>query len=294
MTSQERLALEYAVTATAPLVRILSTRFRVTYPLFVDALKTAYVSAARESLSQQRRDSKKKEYGFLSLMSGVSQTEVKRISETLDCHERSGNRPVCAEAIVISEWNSNDFWQTSNGHPDDLPLNGPYGKKNFSTLVRKTIGNISYGTMANALVGAGVAKKITVDGENRLRLLASEFEPANGNELDMFKVGCAMIERLGRATEDNLEMSNEDIHNRHFQHDFYSYKIPYSKLPQFREAMKELMREFSYDRLVPAMESFESSNDLGSCLTETGVGLYFWEKRRAEQSLLPYEQEKSI
>ncbi len=292
MNTEEKDALSFAVAATSPIVRVLTSRFRVTYPSFIEALKSAFVNAAQEQVGREGRPKNKKGYGYLSLLSGVNQTDIKRISKSENEQNRLGDSAVCAEAIVIAEWDSNTIWNDSSGAPSVLPLHGEYGHKNFSTLVRKCVGNISYGTMANALVGAGVAEKITVGNIKSIKLVSAEFEPAKGNELDMFKVGCAMIERLGRATEDNLDFVDDDVEDRHFQHDFFSYKIPYSKLPEFRNSIKRLLREFSYENLVPVMSRFELGEATNECLTETGVGLYFWEKRKVGQELLKYRKKK--
>lgn len=293
MNDEQKDALDYAINATTPLIRVLASTFRVTYPSFVSALKSSFVSAAEDQLLRENRPPGKREYGYLSLLSGVSQSDVKKISSLENKTKRVGDSAICAEAVVISEWDSNRFWQDDSGTPAVLPLYGQYGEKNFSTLVRKCVGNISYGTMANALIGAGVAERVKTGNSKAIKLISAEFEPAKGNELEMFKVGCAMIERLGRATEDNLEMSNDAVEDRHFQHDFFSYKVPFSRLPAFRHALKELLRDFSYNKLVPEMETHEIDEAGPECLTEAGVGLYFWEKRKDGQRLLKYNDDKA-
>ncbi|MEM9530100.1 MAG: DUF6502 family protein [Pseudomonadota bacterium] len=276
--------------ALTPLLRILISQFRITYPTMRDALKEAFIDAA-EDLIRTRPGSKKSGVSRVAVLSGVSTTDLRKINK-LRKTSKGPQTTISPEAVILAEWGHNKKWLDRQGRPADLQLNGPYGEQNFSTLVRQSVGNIGYGAMAKILVEAGVASEFRYpDSRKGIRLLSIEYEPSEGKHLEMLEYACLMLQRLGRATEDNLRLAEFPATKRHFQHDYFSYKIPFDRLPEFRRALKTLLREFAYEKLVPEIEKFEISEQSADCLSEAGVGIYFWEKRKEEQELTPYSEE---
>jgi hypothetical protein len=164
------LALRESAVLMAPLARWL-LRSGVSYGAFADRLKSVFVDAARNELSQADA---KPTFSALSMLSGVHRKDVRAI-ET-DAHERHKTEPaprgIPLASQVYTRWVTARRYRLRDGQPKPLPRSGT--GISFEGLAREISQDVHPRTVLDELLRLGLVR---LEGDQVIPVSAS-FTPS--------------------------------------------------------------------------------------------------------------------
>ena len=165
-----RIALREAQVLMTPVVRWL-LRHGVHYSAFADALKTVFVTVARQELAYG--DSKVTD-SSVSVLSGVHRKDVRTLGDAQDPPAALRSVPLASQ--VFTRWLTNARYCGAPGRPAVLPRLGPGAS--FESLAREVSTDVHPRTVLDELLRLGL---VEIDGDS-VRPQAQMFIPAKGLE----------------------------------------------------------------------------------------------------------------
>lgn len=206
-----------------PLARLLLKR-GVSYGVFVEAAKLAFVEAAQHDLAVPGR---KQTTSLISTMTGLSRKEVQHLLTD----ERTGvievQHKLSRTARVISGWIADARFINKKKQPLPLPFEG--GSPNFSELVRDYSGDIPPRTIADELARLG-AVIVTDKGDLQLQLKA--YIPQTGSD-EQFEILAEDVADLVKTISHNLEQTEPN--QRRFQRKVFYNNVPIEYVEELRK-----------------------------------------------------------
>jgi len=173
--SRSDLALAAAVRLVSPLIDMLLAE-GITYPLFAQALKLAFLEAATRTLvagDERVNDSK------LSLLSGVHRKDVREWRNA--GHPLAPVKALGLAMEVFTRWVSDPAYGDRRGQPKILDRAGKPGS--FEDLVRSVSTDVHSRAVLEELLRLGVVAEEPAKKDGcapRLRLCTSAFVPKQG------------------------------------------------------------------------------------------------------------------
>jgi hypothetical protein len=192
MTDGVQQALSQAVTAILkPLTRVL-LRNGISYGVFAELARKAFVDVAFEDFTVAGR---KQTISRVAALTGLTRKEVKRLVE-LDEAGDSGTHQRFNRAIrVISGWTEDKRFTDARHRPRVLALDGP---DSFADLVKDYSGDMPHMAMLSVLEEAGTVER----SNDKVKLVKRAYVPAGDP-----------IEKIGILGADSAELINTIDHN---------------------------------------------------------------------------------
>lgn len=255
-----------------PLVRIL-LRHNVSFGTFRDIAKWVYVQIAANEF---QIDGRKQSVSRISIITGLSRKEVKRVMEMPAPGESLYSENYNRAVRVTSAWRREKPFADPKGNPRTLPVTG--SDKSFAELVRKFSGDLPFRAVLDELINAGVVEK-TKDG--RVRLLNRSYLPVEDPNVKLHILGtdvAYLISTIGH----NLE---KGVPGRWFQR-----KVSYDNLPEKVLPLFHQMASKSAQNLLEELDCWLAENDRdtnpkvrGTGRFEAGLGIYYFQKSKKEK-----------
>jgi hypothetical protein len=133
MTDKTQRALFRALyKALRPMVRLLM-RHGVSYRLFADIARHAYVDVAREDFSLPGR---KQSLSRMAVLTGINRKDIAKLLERPHPLSGEANERPTAAARVITGWLNDVRFHNARGEPAELPIDNGGGGASFGQLVR--------------------------------------------------------------------------------------------------------------------------------------------------------------
>lgn len=215
MTKSEFTEVLYAALARLlePLVRLL-IRNGVSFPVFSEIAKRAYVNVARRDF---RIPDKQQTNARIATLTGLSRKEVLRIISLqngaddllTDQHNRATR--------VISAWIRMGEFHDRRGRPAALPFDGE--KRSFTSLVRKSSGDIPARTILDELLHSGSVRHLK---DMRIQLIGNAYIPA-GDVMAKVRMLGTDVSDLIETIDHNLEVNSNDS--------YFQRKVSYNNIP---------------------------------------------------------------
>ncbi|MCL7943596.1 DUF6502 family protein [Marinobacter sp. ATCH36] len=256
-----------------PMARLL-LRNGIPFAEFAELVKRAYVDAAMEDFSDQR---KKPTDSRAAVMTGLTRKEVKKQREIL-AGEHEGNRGARHEnraSRVVSGWVHDAAFQTSDGQPAQLPFDGPLS---FSELVKRYSGDMTPRAVLEELLRVGV---VATEGSGHLELRQRAYVPIGDSE-EMLQIFGEDVSDLIATIDHNLTGSEADSQPL-FQRTLVYNNIPPEVMARWRrfaaqqaQSMLEQMDKWlgPHDRDIASHGEGKSEGDA----VRTGVGIFYFEE----------------
>ncbi len=208
-----------------PLARLL-LRNGIPFSEFAELVKRAYVEAALEDFSDDRR---KPTDSRAAVMTGLTRKEVKRQRELLAA-EPSGNQqePRAGRASrVVAGWVHDEAFQTGDGVPAVLPFDGALS---FTELVRRYSGDMTPRAVLDELLRVRV---VAVDPDSgRIELRSRAYVPA-GDSAELLQYFGEDVSDLVTTVDHNL-VASESGRTPLFQRTLTYNNIPPEVISRWR------------------------------------------------------------
>jgi hypothetical protein len=254
----------------APLVKIL-LRHGISYQVFTDEAKRVFIQVAEQEFSLQGR---KQSAARVAILTGISRKEISRLQNSNEQQQEvqhSFNRA----ARVISAWVSDSQFQSQQGHPMELPIDGD--TPSFGDLVRKSSGDMLVRAMLDELVRVGAVEVV----DKRARLVNRSYVPAQ-SETEKLRILGTDVASLIETISHNLENSNE---GPFFQRKVYYDNLPAEALPEIRTLTRRHGQELIelMDKLIQTHDRDVNPEVEGAGRYMAGIGIYYFENSSAEE-----------
>ncbi|MDF0749806.1 DUF6502 family protein [Marinobacter sp. 71-i] len=255
-----------------PMARLL-LRNGIPFAEFAELVKRAYVDAAMEDFSDQR---KKPTDSRAAVMTGLTRKEVKKQREILagEHHGTAGKRQENRASRVVSGWVHDPAFQTSEGEPVDLPFDGPLS---FSELVRRYSGDMTPRAVLEELERVGV---VASGDSGELVLRQRAYVPAGDSE-EMLQIFGEDVSDLIATIDHNL-VRREENSQPLFQRTLVYNNIPPEVMVRWRQyaaqqsqTMLEQLDKWlgPHDRDIASHGKGKTTGDA----VRTGVGIFYFE-----------------
>lgn len=250
-----------------PLVQ-LSLKNGVSYKTFASLVKWAFYDVAKNEFIIEGR---KQSISRVSVLTGFSRKEVKRLSETTPPANRSRDEQYNRGARVISGWRREKSYLDRHGRPKPIPISG--GKGSFEKLVKRYSGDMPTRAVLDELSRIGA---IEVDPKKRVRLVRDAFIPTV-QEATKLKILGTDVELLISTIAYNIDPDTPQP--------FFQRKVYYDNLPQEVLADLRRMSGLSAQKLLDNLDRYFAINDRdvnpelkGTGRNVAGMGVYYFEK----------------
>ncbi len=255
-----------------PLARLL-LRNGIPFAEFAELMKRAYVDAAQEDFSDQR---KKPTDSRAAVMTGLTRKEVKRQREILAGEQGEGasGRHENRASRVVSGWVHDPDFQASDGEPAPLAFDGPLS---FSELVKRYSGDMTPRAVLEELVRVNV---VAEHESGNLALRQRAFVPVGDSE-EMLQIFGEDVSDLIATIDHNLVGS--EANGQHlFQRTLVYNNIPPEVMDRWRHyaalQSQDLLEQLDkwlgpYDQDIASHGKSEATGNA----VRTGVGIFYFE-----------------
>ncbi|MFQ5901244.1 MAG: DUF6502 family protein [Thermodesulfobacteriota bacterium] len=248
-----------------PLVMIL-LRNGIPYGTFVELAKWVYVDVALQEFDIPGR---KQSISRVSVITGLSRKEVKRIKEIAGPDDLSVTERYNRAARVISGWLKDPHFLDDKGEPRVVPFEKE--EVSFSSLVKAYSGDIPPRAMLDEMLRVGV---VGLDN-GRIRLLTRGYVVRKG-EVEKLSILGVDVGELISTINHNLVNGPSDL--------FLQRKVSYDNIPE--DALLELRRlvskkgeDFieSVDKLMSKYDRDVNPSVKGEGQKKAGLGIFYFE-----------------
>lgn len=249
-----------------PLARFL-LRNGVSLGEFAELARRAYVETAHAHFHLPGR---KQTTSRVSVLTGLSRKEVKRILDSADYAESSEERKYNRAARVISGWRRDQLFLDQAGNPAELPFEGE--GRDFFSLVKKYSGDLPPRAILDELIRVKAVEK-TENG--LLRLLSRAYIPHGMSGEKIAALGLHVAD-LVNTIDHNIAADSPPRLQRAAAYD----NVPGNCLPEIRELIQrkgqEVLEEID---LFLAMRDRDVNPEItGKGRVRVGMGVYYFEE----------------
>jgi hypothetical protein len=250
-----------------PLVRIL-LRNGVSYGTFSDLTKWLFVDVATKDFGIEGR---KQSISRVSVITGLSRKEVKRLLELPEPHDRRDEETYNRAARVIAGWRRDRDFHDKQGKPSDLKIKGRGAS--FSELVKRFSGDLPVRAVLDELLRVKAVELLQGD---YVRLLTRLYLPRD-NEIMKYHILGTDVGFLISTIGHNMQTG---VNTPFFQRKVSYNNLPDEALPKFRKLSAE-----SAQALLEKLDSWLAKNDRdttptveGTGRNMAGTGIYYFEE----------------
>lgn len=250
-----------------PLVR-LSLKKGISYGTFASLVKWVFYDVASKDLTIK---GKKQTHSRISVITGFSRKEVKRLSELAPPTNQRQKEQYNRAARVISGWRRDNDYVDDQGRPIAVPVTGEGAT--FENLVKRFSGDMPYRSVLDELTRLGALR---LESGDCVRLVQDAFMPT-ADEAIKFHILGTDVELLISTIDHNI--------NSEKQPPFFQRKVQYDNLP---DAILDDFRVMSADwaqKMLDRMDRHLAPNDRdvnpeieGTGRNVAGIGIYYFQR----------------
>lgn len=245
-----------------PLVAVL-LRHGMAYGSFAELARKAYVD---EAFAQLAGKGKRPTVSAVSALTGLTRKESRRLRELDIVDEEASSQRYSRAIRVVSGWTSDPRFQSPDGEPAVLPLDGPAAS--FATLVKAFSGDIPPAAMLSVLQASGTVAV----SESGVSLIERAYLPAS-TPLDKINILGTDVAELIATIGHNLAA---EPRQRLFQRKVSNVLVHPDAVPAFRDLSNQKSQELleEYHRWLVQHE-LHDSGDLTAAPCYVAVGIYY-------------------
>lgn len=245
----------------------------ISFPAFVDILRTVYVEEAEKKL---RRDGQRPTKSALALLTGLDTRVVSAVQKTSRSLDQPPTNAVPESALVEMWWKDEFFQDPKTGQPAVLPIEGR--GKTFQGLVLKSVGrNITVKTVMDRLLQSETVE-IVKDDVPKVELKELYYMPISSDRARLTEIAFLESSRVLSAVIHNMSSEPE---YRVPQQGRWTYRLNPSNFKEFRKRARDLLnRQISEGESL--LEEFEEEKKADDQIT-VGFGWYQWGGHESDQ-----------
>jgi len=240
------------------------------YREFNEIAKSAFVDVATSDYGLRGRPTN---ISRVAVMTGLTRKEVRRIRDKIESGETTAVARSTPLAEVLHTWYSDSDFLDSNSKPIPLPFDE--GQPSFSTLVKKSGGDIPPGAMRTELKRIGAVEE---DPAGHLRPI-KRHATARGPDQVLITGFLRGIYPVATAVAHNLESDSQG--SNWIQRTVTSNSVRKDDISRLRRISYDRLEEFtnSIDDLYSAYETLHSSDESQEQEREKqiGIGVFYFE-----------------
>lgn len=265
-SNPKKIVTAAVVRVLRPLMRVL-IRHEMSHAEFSELARQAYVKEAYEHFSIEGR---KMTYSRVAVLTGLTRKEVVRQVNLAESDSENSSTSSPTRAVrVIDGWLRDEEFQTEDGLPAQLPLQGSVGS--FAALVARYSGDITLGAIADELVRVGVVVRPTKD---TVELIEAGYIP-QADEMEKVHILSVCTADLLSTAVHNLSAEQDD---RRFQRQLSYADVPESIAEEFRveaaSRSSKLLEDLS-NLLLSKKKKFRKSKSTSESVKRVGLGIYY-------------------
>ena len=251
-----------------PMVRLLM-RHGVTYRVFADIARHAYVDVAEEDFALPGR---KPSNARIAVLTGINRKDIAKLKERthpLDTDQAENPNP-CAR--IITAWLNNTRFHNGNGQPLDLPIEDASGAPSFSELVNGFSSDVPVRAMLDELTRiAAVTKK-----GDLVRLATAGYIPQQDIAENIRIFGTAATDLLS-TMDYNIARVGLPFIQRTVSYD----NIPLELLERIRVRSRAESEVFllQINEWLADCDREQNTQLIGSGRARAGIGIYYFEQQ---------------
>lgn len=250
-----------------PLVRLALKR-GISYKTFVSLAKWVFYDVAKKDFVIKGR---KQTHSRISVVTGFSRKEVKRLSEMEPPTTRDQGEQYNRAARVIAGWRRDSDYVDNAGRPVIIPVTG--SGATFETLVKRFSGDMPHRAVLDELTRLGALK---LERDNRVRLVQDAFTPTADEAIKFHILGTdvgLLIATIGHNIDPETRKP------------FFQRKVQYDNLPEEILADFRRMSGQEAQKFLDNMDRYLAINDRdlnpeikGTGRYIAGIGIYYFQK----------------
>lgn len=254
-----------------PLAKII-LRHGISYRVFMEEAKEVFIKVAEQEFSLQGR---KQSAARIAIVTGISRKEISRIQNKKIDSQEDIQDPFNRAARVISAWVSNPEFQTKQGQPMKLAIDGK--SPTFGELVRKSSGDMLVRAMLDELVRVGAVKVVN----KRIHLVNNTYVPTH-SESEKLRILGTDVASLIDTIDHNLD---SNIKEPFFQRKVFYDNLPTHSIPEIKALINKHGQELieSMDKLIQAYDRDVNPHVEGEGRHTAGIGIYYFEKKSTQE-----------
>jgi hypothetical protein len=274
MENKQRQVLFAAIARMMqPLIRIL-LRNGISFQTFADISKNQFVEVARSEFGIEGR---KQSTSRIAVITGLTRKEVTRISRLSFPGDQKSAERYNRASRVVSGWRRDGDFLDSKGQPAVLALSGR--SRTFQELVKRYSGDMPYRAVLDELVAQGVVQR---EGNMRVKLKERAYLPKADAAMKLHILGTDtgyLIDTIGH----NLRPGDSEPR---FQRKVLYDNLPDEVLPALRRGSSKMGQALleKLDKIFSRHDRDVNPDAGGSGRNTAGIGIYYFEKPRAERS----------
>lgn len=250
-----------------PMVRLLM-RQGVSYRLFADVARHAYVDAAEKDFALEGR---KPSNSRIAVLTGINRKDIAKLKErphpladgTID------NPNSCAR--IITAWINQPHFHNPQGQPLALAIEEQAGEPSFTELVREYSSDVPVRALLDELERIGAVIKV----EEQVQLVVNGYIPHEDMAENIRIFGTAAADLMGTMDHNIAKLGKARI-QRTVSYD----NIPIELLERIRQRSTSEGEAFllQINDWLAACDREENSTLIGSGSARAGIGIYYFEQ----------------
>lgn len=251
-----------------PMVRLL-LRHGVSYRLFADIARRAYIDVAQEEFTLPGR---KQTHSRVAVLTGINRKDIARIQALPHPLEGDANARPAPASRIIDAWLNDHRYITAQGHPKPLMIEG--GEDSFTQLVKDHGSDVPVRAMLDELVRIGVAER---QGE-KVKLASEGYIPFADTHEKIRIMGTAASDLLNTLDHNLSETEAEPYIQRTVAYD----DIPLELLDEIRQRTRTEGEAFilQVNQWLARSDRTVNKSLAGSGRARAGIGIYYFEYPR--------------
>jgi hypothetical protein len=252
-----------------PLARIL-LKNGVSYGVFTDLAKKAFVSVATEDYGTRGRNAS---VSKVAILTGLSRKAVKQLRDEVDSGEEPIDRGYNRAARVVSGWIRDRRFLDDRKEPLELKVDPEGDEPSFRELVRVHGGDIPPGALLKELKRVGNVEFLP-DGS--VRLLTRAYVPRKDAEEKMQFLGIDAVDLISTIDHNLMPGRKPPFFQRVADYD----NLPEEALPELRSLVSRHAQEW-----LEFLSEHISTHDRdlnpevsGTGRFRAGAGIYYFEE----------------
>jgi hypothetical protein len=251
----------------------LSLKRGISYGTFTSLVKWAFYEVAKNDLVIE---GKKQTQSRISVITGFTRKEVKRLSELEPPTSRHQREQYNRAARVVSGWRRDADYLDERGRTIAIPIYGDGAT--FENLAKKFSGDMPPRAVLDELTRIGA---LELEQGGRVRLLGQAFIPTQDDAIKFHILGTD-AELLISTIEHNIDLDGK---LPYFQRKVYYDNLPDEVLDDFRKMSRRYAQKLldDLDRYLAINDRDVNPKIKGTGRNVAGIGIYYFQKPFKEE-----------
>lgn len=268
MTDDTQAALINALyKVLRPMVRLL-LRHGVSYRLFAEVARHAYVDVAEQDMSLPGR---KASHARTAVLTGINRKDIAKLKARPHPLTASTSEAATPSSRVITGWLNDPRFHDGDGEPRPLPIDGSHEQPGFADLVKDYSSDVPPRALLDELERIHAVERVA----DEVTLTARAYIPIANLQETMRIFGTAAADLLNTMDHNIARQEPGPLLQRTVSYD----DIPVELLPEIRRRARAEGEAFllKTNEWLACCDRGKNTSLIGSGRVRAGIGIYYLE-----------------